>query len=60
MLQVTGWFEIGHCYVYDVPLLSKLARNAGFDIRPRNDSPSASWRLKDPWQVNMLFQKPVP
>jgi len=60
MLQVTGWFEIGHCYVYDVPLLSKLARNAGFDIRPCNDSPSASWRLKDPWQVNMLFQKPVP
>ena len=58
ILQLTGWFDLGHCFLCDVPLMSKLVRAAGFEILPHDDSPSASWRVNDPGQVNMLVQKP--
>jgi SAM-dependent methyltransferase len=59
ILRVTGWFDFLHCFIYDLFSLSKLVREAGFGIVPRNDSPSASWRLNDPYQVNILAQKPA-
>lgn len=58
ILQITGWFDLGHCFLYDVPLMSKLVREAGFEVLPHDDSPSASWRVNDPCQVNILAQKP--
>jgi hypothetical protein len=58
ILLVTGWFDFGHCYQYDLPLLSKLTQEIGFKLLPQNLSPSASWRLNDPAQVNILLQKP--
>ena len=59
VLRLTGWFDLGHCFLYDVSLLSKLVRSAGFELLTHNDSPSAFWRLNDPRQVNILVQKPV-
>ncbi len=60
ILQVTGWFDFGHCFQYDYPSLSKLVRDIGFDIAAQDNSPSASWRRDDPCQVNILAQRPAP
>jgi SAM-dependent methyltransferase len=59
ILRVTGWFDLEHCFLYDLASLSKLVRGVGFAIAPQDDSPSASWRLNDPGQVNILAQKPA-
>jgi SAM-dependent methyltransferase len=59
MLRVTGWFDLEHCFLYDLASLSKLVRGAGFAIAPQDNSPSASWRLTDAGQVNILAQKPA-
>jgi SAM-dependent methyltransferase len=59
ILQVTGWFNLGHCYLYDLPLLSKLVRDVGFEILTDDNTPSASWRRNDPWQVNIAVKKPA-
>jgi SAM-dependent methyltransferase len=59
LLQVTGWFDLGHCFLYDLHSLSKLVMDIGFDIPPQNNSPSASWRRDDPCQVNILAEKPA-
>jgi SAM-dependent methyltransferase len=59
LLRLTGWFDMEHCWLYDVPSLSKVVREIGFNILEKDDSPSASWRREDPCQVNILVQKPA-
>jgi SAM-dependent methyltransferase len=59
ILQVTGWFDLLHCFLYDLSSLSKLVQDIGFGIVPQERSPSAYWRLNDPCQVNILAQKPA-
>jgi SAM-dependent methyltransferase len=57
ILQLTGWFDFEHCFMYDLASLSKLVGAAGFAIVPQNNSPSASYRVDDPCQVNVLARK---
>ena len=59
LLRATGMFDMEHCWLYDEHSLSQRVREIGFKILERNDSPSAAFRRDDPWQVNMLVQKPA-
>lgn len=56
-LQALNLGNPEHCWMYDRHSLLDLLQRHGFALLDRNDSPSASWRLAEWGQVNVLARK---
>jgi len=57
LLRALSVFDRDHLWMYDQYSLTTLCSEQGFEVMKTNDTPSASWRANDLWQVNLAFRK---